>query len=70
MHGHIGGRRVLSPLRHPCSPKLYRVSTHSFFNCISPTQRRFKVQWNPVNTDTKGTRESVRIKRVNFRENV
>ena len=21
--GHIGGRRVLSPLRHPCSPKEY-----------------------------------------------
>jgi len=23
--GHIGGRRVLSPLRHPCSPKGARV---------------------------------------------
>ena len=22
--GHIGGRRVLSPLRHPCSPKEWK----------------------------------------------
>ena len=25
--GHIGGRRVLSPLRHPCSPSTIRVAT-------------------------------------------
>ena len=37
----------------------------------------YAIQWNPVNTDTKGTRQlkmsvltGVRIKRVNFRENV
>ena len=26
--GHIGGRRVLSPLRHPCSPKFLDISNY------------------------------------------
>ena len=30
--GHIGGRRVLSPLRHPCSPK-----THTFRCQLRPS---------------------------------
>ena len=40
----------------------------SFFS--SPPLHDFTVQSIPVNTDTEGTIESVRIKRVEFRENV
>ena len=34
--GHIGGRRVLSPLRHPCSPK-----THTFRCRLRPSVHIF-----------------------------
>ena len=27
--GHIGGRRVLSPLRHPCSPQRNALPVHN-----------------------------------------
>ena len=39
--GHIGGRRVLSPLRHPCSPAL------SLALCLHGSLRRFTVPWRP-----------------------
>ena len=30
--GHIGGRRVLSPLRHPCSLEMYQKTKQLFFD--------------------------------------
>ena len=35
--GHIGGRRVLSPLRHPCSPRELKL-----FTAISTCSRQFQ----------------------------
>ena len=37
--GHIGGRRVLSPLRHPCSPDALKVMSFE-------SNTREYLQWN------------------------
>ena len=42
------------------------ISVVIAFLFITPSSKI--LQWNPVNTDTKGTRLSVHIKRVKFRE--
>ena len=36
--GHIGGRRVLSPRRHPCSPREFKL-----FTAISTYSRQFQL---------------------------
>jgi len=37
--GHIGGRRVLSPLRHPCSPRVDGGTPHNGLYGEAPPER-------------------------------
>ena len=46
--GHIGGKRVLSPLRHPCTPKLFNLVEKKqwcrmFCSCF-PLKKRQNIQ--------------------------
>ena len=56
--------------RYATNQNLNRSSSRTNYGlakfCVVASQTWEIIQWNPVKRDTKGTRQSVRIKRFNF----
>ena len=56
--GHTGGRRVLSPLRHPCSPA---------YICRRPWNRRWKIDFAAFQTESLLSQVAQFLKRRKFK---